>query len=140
MEALEARQDAILTRLEELKEQVKEYKKSLGLSDLPPPKACVSKTADIVIRCSPSYPAFTLKSIYSMLTANGYTVHATSHTHCSVNSLPPNVQSFLPITDIPRSSAQVRITLIWSEVGKDCELMFHHLCKLPSKENRTFFG
>merc|ERR1719300_596701 len=117
MEALEARQDAILTRLEELKEQVKAYKKSLGLSDLPPPKpvfsaistedtirqrieklkrtisiierlferrskcdssqnptqkssrttqsACVSKTADIVIRCSPSYPAFTLKSIYS---------------------------------------------------------------------------
>merc|ERR1719334_1047727 len=38
MEALEARQDAILTRLEELKEQVKAYKKSLGLSDLPPPK------------------------------------------------------------------------------------------------------
>merc|ERR1719300_1287911 len=124
MEALEARQDAILTRLEELKEQVKEYKKSLGLSDLPPPKACVSKTADIVIRCSPSYPAFTLKSIYSMLTANGYTVHATSHTHCSVNSLPPNVQSFLPITDIPRSSAQVR---------KDCELMVSPLVQTSIK-------
>jgi len=133
MEALEARQDAILTRLEELKEQVKAYKKSLGLSDLPPPKACVSKTADIVIRCSPSYPAFTLKTIYSMLTANGYTVHATSHTHCSVNSLPPNVQSFLPITDIPRSSAQVRITLIWSEVGKDCELMVSPLVQTSIK-------
>merc|ERR1719300_820594 len=133
MEALEARQDAILTRLEELKEQVKAYKKSLGLSDLPPPKACVSKTADIVIRCSPSYPAFTLKSIYSMLTANGYAVHATSHTHCSVNSLPPNVQSFLPITDIPRSSAQVRITLIWSEVGKDCELMVSPLVQTSIK-------
>ena len=47
MEALEARQDAILTRLEELKEQVKAYKKSLGLSDLPPPK--VSPTIFVTV-------------------------------------------------------------------------------------------
>jgi len=123
VEALEARQDAILARLGQLKTQVAAYKQSLGLPDTPASTVNVAKTADIVIRCSPSFPAFSLKGIYSLLTGSGLTVHTSCHTHCTVSSLPPNVQSFLPVTEVPRSSAQVRMTLIWTEVGKDCELM-----------------
>merc|ERR1719167_908698 len=133
MEALEARQDAILARLGQLKDQVAAYKKTLGLPEISTPSVNVTKTADIVIRCSPTFPTFSLKGIYTILTTNGLTVHTSCHTHCSVNSLPPNVQSFLPITDIPRSSAQVRITLIWSEVGKDCELMVSPLVQTSIK-------
>eukprot|EP00092_Neocalanus_flemingeri_P038719 GFUD01042161.1.p1 GENE.GFUD01042161.1~~GFUD01042161.1.p1 ORF type:complete len:352 (-),score=92.05 GFUD01042161.1:242-1297(-) len=135
VEALEARQDAILARLGQLKDQVSAYKKSIGLPDVAvaSPTANVTKTADIVIRCSPSFPAFSLKGIYSMLTASGLTVHTSCHTHCTVASLPPNVQSFLPVTEVARSTAQVRITLIWTEVGKDCELMVSPLAQTVIK-------
>jgi len=184
VEALEARQDAILARLGQLKDQVSVYRKSLGLSEVtitplsfpritdsdstlqriakvketmllidaifqkkpssknlqPEIETCirtiltnVTKTADIVIRCSPTYPAFSLKGIYSLLISSGLSVHTSCHTHCTVTSLPPNVQSFLPITDVPRSSAQVRMTLIWTEVGKDCELMVSPLAQTVIK-------
>jgi len=133
MEALEARQDAILARLGQLKDQVAAYKKTLGLPEISTPSVNVTKTADIVIRCSPTFPTFSLKGIYTILTANGLTVHTSCHTHCSVSSLPPNVQSFLPVSDVPRSSAQVRITLIWTEVGKDCELMVSPLAQTVIK-------
>jgi len=133
MEALEARQDAILARLGQLKDQVAAYKKTLGLPEISTPSVNVTKTADIVIRCSPTFPTFSLKGIYTILTTNGLTVHTSCHTHCSVSSLPPNVQSFLPVSDVPRSSAQVRITLIWTEVGKDCELMVSPLAQTVIK-------
>jgi len=136
MEALEARQDAILARLGHLKDQVAAYKKSLGLPDLGTPStmtANVTKTADIVIRCSPSFPAFSLKGIYSLLTGSGLTVHTSCHTHCTVSSLPPNVQSFLPVTEVPRSTAQVRLTLIWTDLDKDCELMVSPLAQTVIK-------
>jgi len=68
-----------------------------------------------------------------MLTASGLTVHTSCHTHCTVASLPPNVQSFLPVTEVPRSTAQVRMTLIWTEVGKDCELMVSPLAQTVIK-------
>jgi len=182
VEALEARQDAILARLGQLKDQVAAYKKSLGLPEVSttmltfpaisdsdttvqriaklkqtmlvidaifrqkPSKSAhreiepssiklsnVTKTADIVIRCSPTFPVFSLKGVYSLLTASGLTVHTSCHTHCSVTSLPPNVQSFLPLTEVPRSSAQVRLTLIWTDVGKDCELMVSPLAQTVIK-------
>jgi len=187
VEALEARQDAILARLGQLKDQVAAYKQSLGLPDIATPTtatpafptitasdtttqrieklkrtmllieaiflekptsksthretepssrivlANVTKTADIVIRCSPSFPAFSLKGIYSLLTGSGLKVHTSCHTHCSVSSLPPNVQSFLPVTEVPRSTAQVRITLIWTELDKECELMVSPLAQTVIK-------
>jgi len=134
VEALEARQDAILARLGQLKDQVAAYKQSLGLPDTgPAPTANVTKTADIVIRCSPSFPSFSLKGIYSLLTGSGLSVHTSCHTHCTVSSLPPNVQSFLPVTEVPRSTAQVRMTLIWMDVGKDCELMVSPLAQTVIK-------
>jgi len=187
VEALEARQDAILARLGQLKDQVSAYKQSLGLPDLATPTtatlsfptitasdnttqrieklkrtmvlieaifqqkptckstpretepssrillANVTKTADIVIRCSPSFPAFSLKGIYSLLTGSGLRVHTSCHTHCSVSSLPPNVQSFLPVTEVARSTAQVRITLIWTELDKECELMVSPLAQTVIK-------
>jgi len=133
VEALEARQDAILARLGQLKDQVAAYKKSLGLPEVSTTSSNVTKTADIVIRCSPTFPVFSLKGVYSLLAASGLTVHTSCHTHCSVTSLPPNVQSFLPLTEVPRSSAQVRLTLIWTDVGKDCELMVSPLAQTVIK-------
>ena len=77
----------------------------------------------MVVRCSPSHPAFSLKGVYNLLTGAGLSVHTSCHTHSSVTSLPPQCQSFLPEAEMSRTSAQVRITLIWKEVGRDCELM-----------------
>lgn len=47
--------------------------------------------------------------------------------------MPPNVQSFLPVTEVPRSTAQVRLTLIWTDLGKDCELMVSPLAQTVIK-------
>jgi len=129
LQALEARQDAILARLEKLKAEVEAYKKTLGL-----PAQCDSsstssqapvcgRTPDLVVRCSPSHPAFSLKGVYNLLSGAGLSVHTSCHTHSSVPALPPQCQSFLPEPEMSRTQAQVRITLIWKEVGRDCELM-----------------
>merc|ERR1719295_2213107 len=85
MEALEARQDAILARLGQLKDQVAAYKKTLGLPEISTPSVNVTKTADIVIRCSPTFPTFSLKGIYTILTAMCVTRGVNRQSICSKN-------------------------------------------------------
>lgn len=128
LQALEARQDTILARLERLKAEVAAYKKSLGLSGSEVEStsqlaAPTGKTPDLVVRCSPSHPAHSLQGVCRLLAGAGLSVHTSCHAHCSVSSLPPALRSFLPASEVSRSQAQVRITLIWKEVGRDAELM-----------------
>jgi len=128
LKALEARQDAILSRLEKLKLEVAAYGKSLGVStsDAAPSQTqnpVFGKTPDLVVRCSPSHPVFSIPAVFKLLCGAGLSVHTSCHTHSSVTSLPKQCQAFLPESKVSRSAAQVRITLIWKDVGKDCELM-----------------
>jgi len=130
LQALEARQDTILARLEKLKAEVAAYKKSLGLSETVMTSSSSSqlsapsgKTPDLVVRCSPSHPAHSLQGVCRLLKGAGLSVHTSCHTHSSVSTLPPVLASFLPLSDVSRTQAQVRMTLIWKEVGRDAELM-----------------
>jgi len=128
LEALEARQDAILARLERLKVDVAAYRSSLGLENgdcqTQVKPALVGRTQDMVVRCSPSHPAFSLPSLLHLLAGAGVTVHTSTHSHSSLTaSLPPALLSFLPPSQASRSQAQVRLTLVWSDVGRECEVM-----------------
>jgi len=126
LQAIASRQEAILARLGQLRDQVSAYKQSLGLppvSDVPA-QVSVSKTADLVIRSSPSHPPLSLPAVFTLLTEAGLTVHTASHTHSSVTTtLDSQLANLLPTTQVSRATAQVRLTLIWTEVGPDCELM-----------------
>ena len=78
----------------------------------------------MVVRCSPSHPAFSLPSLLHLLARAGVTVHTSTHSHSSLTaSLPPALLSFLPSSQVSRSQAQVRLTLVWSQVGRECEVM-----------------
>ena len=85
--------------------------------------APAGKTPDLVVRCSPSHPAHSLQGVCRLLKGAGLSVHTSCHTHSSVTSLPPALASFLPVSEVSRTQAQVRMTLIWKEVGRDAELM-----------------
>ena len=85
--------------------------------------APTGKTPDLVVRCSPAHPAHSLQGVCRLLAGAGLSVHTSCHTHSSVTSLPPALTSFLPVSEVSRTQAQVRLTLIWKEVGRDAELM-----------------
>jgi len=181
LEALSARQDAILSRLGQLKNQVSAYKQSIGLpaSISTPPQQHppvwssplllqlarlketlarvelmfsrptssskqsskqedrqldVSRTADLVIRCSPSSPPLSLPVVCSLLSRAGLSVFTSCHTHSSVSTpLATGLATLLPPGQVARTAARVRITLIWSEVGRDCELMVSPLTQTTIK-------
>jgi len=138
LRALEARQEAIIARLERLKADVEFYKHSLGLaassvSGVSPAQVPGGRTADIVVRCSPSHPTWSVPGVARLLTRAGVSVHTSCHTHCSVASLPDQCHAFLPTTDVSRATAQVRITLIWKDVGRDCEMMVSPLTQTMVK-------
>jgi len=139
MDALEKRQESILARLGQLKDQVSAYKQSIGLGPVPdakttsttssgasPSKGC-GCIADIVIKASPSNPPLSLPTVCSLLQANGYAVFMSTHIHSSVTANKP--KTFLPptVAGLSRGQADVRVTLIWAEVLGDCELMISPL-------------
>jgi len=135
--ALAARQEAILGRLEQLKEEVAAYQASLGLPaalGLPVAPAAqassCTRTGDLVVRCPPSSPPHSLPPLLSLLASAGLSLHLSSHTHSSVASLPPTLTSFLPKAEAPRASAQVRLSLIWSSVA-EVELLVSPLTQSP---------
>ena len=81
------------------------------------------KKKTIVVTCSTSYPVYFLLGIYNILTRAGIKVNTSCHTHSSINNLPfpEHCQSFLPLTQ--SNDAKVCITLIWKEIGHDCQMM-----------------
>jgi len=120
LEALAARQDAILARLGQLKQEVDDYKKSLGLPTTVVPGAGaegVASTAPIslVLHCPPSSPLYSLPLVCDLLSQAGLSIYSTTHSHSSIsNVLPPNLSNLLPPSKIERGSASLRLSLIWS--------------------------
>jgi len=131
LQRLEARQDAILSRLAQLKEAVQAYKESIGLVESSRGDSSqVGVTADLVVRCSPAHPAYSLQPALELLQGAGLPVYTACHTHSSLTGpLPPVLHNFLPATATPRATARLRLTLIWAEVGRDCQLMVSPLCQ-----------
>jgi len=126
--ALSARQDAILERLQSLQEQVTAYQKSQGLPTTNTTSiksdSC-GRTPDLVIWCSVSRPAHSLPKLVDLLQGAGLSVFTSCHIHSSIPSpkQKSSLLSFLPTTQAVRATAQVRLTLIWTELGRDCELV-----------------
>jgi len=126
--ALSARQDAILERLHSLQEQVTAYQKSQGLPTTNTTSiksdSC-GRTPDLVIWCSVSRPAHSLPKLVDLLQGAGLSVFTSCHIHSSIPSpkQKSSLLSFLPTTTAVRATAQVRLTLIWTELGRDCELV-----------------
>ena len=90
----------------------------------------VGVTADLVVRCSPAHPAYSLQPALELLQGAGISIYTACHTHSSLTGpLPPVLHSFLPATATPRATASLRLTLIWAEVGRDCQLMVSPLCQ-----------
>ena len=86
--------------------------------------ATVGRTADIVVRCDPSHPVYSLQHVVSLMEGAGLSVHTSSHCHSSLaSSLPSALVSFLPCSKVSRSQAKARLTVIWSSVGRECEVM-----------------
>ena len=80
---------------------------------------------DVVIRASPSNPPFTLPLLCGQLQNGGMKIFTTCHVHSSVlKGIPNKLEDFLPISNCDaRSKADLCITLIWKEVGKDLEVV-----------------
>ena len=92
------------------------------------------RTEDIVVRCSPTNPVFSLQSVVRLLQQAGLSVHTSLHCHSSLSApAGPALLSFLPGGDVSRSQAQVRLTIIWSEVGRECEVMVSPLTQTVLK-------
>jgi len=129
--ALEQRQDSVLAKLDQLKDQVSAYKQSIGLDPVPESKPTIKNSgciADIVVKASPSSPPFSLSTICSILQSSGYSIFTTTHLHSSITSsnhptiLPPSAQG------LTRGQANLRLTLIWSDLaGGDCEMIISPL-------------
>lgn len=83
-----------------------------------------------MVRCSPAFPAFSLQLVVRLLQQAGLSVATSLHHHSSLSSTAaPALLTFLPASSVPRSRAQVRLTVIWSEVGRECEVMVSPLAQ-----------
>lgn len=124
VKALEARQEAILEKLGQLRAEVEKFVKGSGKTSFTTskPDAVQTHKVDIVVRCSPGKPAFALPGLITLLSEH-MKVYSTVHCHSSVNNLPSHLNSFLPFPTVERGDANLKITLIWKEVGPECELM-----------------
>ena len=66
----------------------------------------VGVTADLVVRCSPAHPAYSLQPALELLQGAGLPVYTACHTHSSLTGpLPPVLHNFLPATATPRATA-----------------------------------
>jgi len=96
---------------------------SAASADRPHVRAPAGRTGDLVVHCNPSHPPYSLPALVALLQDSGLTVHTSCHAHSSVPSLAAGLLSFLPATQAARATAQVRLTVIWRAVGRDCELL-----------------
>ena len=122
LQSLAARQEEILVKLNHLRAQVLKYTKSDEINAQVTSIVQQKVSVDVVVRCSPSHPPFALLGLISQLTTT-MNVFTSMHCHSSVSKLPAHLSSFLPPPQVERGQANLKITLIWKEVGRDCELM-----------------
>merc|ERR1719341_1120846 len=115
-------------------DQVNAYQKSLGLpAASATPSELPSKPSDLVVRSPPSRPPHSLPLLVDLLAAAGVPVHTSQHTHSSCGGkLPETLSSFLPSTEVSRSKANLRLTVIRCEEGSgDCQLLVSPLTQSP---------
>eukprot|EP00088_Acartia_fossae_P048149 TRINITY_DN5246_c0_g1_i11.p1 TRINITY_DN5246_c0_g1~~TRINITY_DN5246_c0_g1_i11.p1 ORF type:complete len:572 (-),score=167.61 TRINITY_DN5246_c0_g1_i11:328-2043(-) len=125
LKALEARQEAILSKLGQLRSEVERFLKGQGITAISPaPKHDTLQAfkPDVVVRCSPGKPVFALPGLITLLSEH-IKVYSSVHCHSSVANLPSHLNNFLPTPTVERGDAHLKITLIWKEVGKESELM-----------------
>lgn len=116
--ALESRQECIIHRLNDLKKQLD----SIHLSDGTPQASKPNRRMDVVVKADPSFPPKSLPLICRQLQKAGLKVFTSVHVHSSlVKRLPENLHDWLPQGCPNRSEADVVVTLIWKEVGRDPE-------------------
>jgi len=123
LKALEARQEAILAKLGHIRNEVMQYRKSMGLPT-ETQASLASKggvSSDIVVRCSPSHPPLSLPGLLSILSSQ-VKIYSSVHSHSSVSSLPAHLSTFLAAPVVERGVADLKVTLIWME-GSECEVM-----------------
>lgn len=118
LKELEKRQEAILSKLEELKVDVEKLKGGAGTST-----QAVSGVKDVVIRANPCHPPETLPIICNTLQQCKYKVFTGFHVHSSLpKGIPNRLKDFLPVSNCSsRSKADLCVTLIWNS-GKETEL------------------
>jgi len=113
VEALEKRQEDILNRLNHLQIRVNDIRGGAK------PEAAV----EIAIQASPLQPPYSLPLALQVLgKKHGLRVHSTTHVHSSFTKpLPNKLVGFLEAgsNHQNRSDADVKIALIWKEVGAD---------------------
>merc|ERR1719341_1997593 len=115
-------------------DQVNAYQKSLGLpAASATPSELPSKPSDLVVRSPPSRPPHSLPLLVDLLAAAGVPVHTSQHTHSSCGGkVPDTLSTFLPPTEVSRSKANLRLTVIWCEEGSgDCQLLVSPLTQSP---------
>jgi len=116
LKELEDRQEAILQKLEALKDRVQSMKQNSGKTE--------SGMLDIVIHCSYQSPPQSIPLACRWMQEKlGLKIYTSCHLHSSVKSLPQNLMEFLPPSNCTsRMQSNVRFTVIWKEnVGRDPE-------------------
>jgi len=113
---LEIRQESILERLQNLKIRVDSLQGS---------KKAATRSVEhleIAVHASPAHPPHSLPLVVNYLQSQcGYKLHTTCHVHSSYTKpLPQKLVDFLPVgsTEL-RSRADVKIALVWKDVGTD---------------------
>lgn len=117
---LEARQEAILTSLESLQFRVDKLQ-GQSKADLQS-SLKITNNLEIAVHCSPHSPPFSLPLIIDYLKSHSHhKLYTSVHVHSSyVRDLPQTLLDFLPTGNcLERSEADLKIALIWNEVGND---------------------
>jgi len=117
---LEARQEAILTSLESLQFRVDKLR-GQSKADLQS-SLKITNNLEIAIHCSPCSPPFSLPLVIEYLkNQTNHKLFTSVHVHSSyVRDLPQILLDFLPPGNcLERSEADLKIALIWNDVGKD---------------------
>jgi len=119
LSSLERRQESILDRLKSLQVRVDGIQAASG--------GCGQRSigggtsVEVAIHANPLHPPHSLPLVLQILTRKfGLRVHTTTHVHSSYSKpLPQKVSDFLPDQKVNRSEADIKIALIWSDVGVD---------------------
>lgn len=132
MASLEGRQEEILIKLAKLKTDIEDLRlilrqpSQVSAAPITPAGTCqphpeLAECQDIVVYASPEHAPYSLLGLTRLWGAS-CPVELSNHTHSSVKEAPAFAGSFCnSVNGIP----QIRITLIWKDVGAETELVIN---------------
>jgi len=114
--ALEKRQESILDRLKALQIRVDSIQASTSGG-----KVNTQCSFEVAIQASPLHPPYSLPLVVRLLNKkHGLKVYTTCHVHSSYTKpLPQKLTDFLVGSCAERSEADIKLALIWKDVGPD---------------------